>query len=72
MRTPFGIFFTPNITPDEATGIGGWSDEDFIRAMRKAYGQASWRPTDVNLIECHGAAGILRPPERPRNRQKWT
>ena len=25
---------TPNITPDVATGIGGWSDADFIRAMR--------------------------------------
>lgn len=25
---------TPNITPDLATGIGGWSSADFIRAMR--------------------------------------
>jgi len=33
METPFGDFYTPNISPDKTTGIGGWSDEDFIRAM---------------------------------------
>jgi cytochrome c5 len=31
--TPFGTFYTPNITPDENTGIGIWSEEDFIRVM---------------------------------------
>lgn len=35
METPFGVFYTPNITPDRGTGIGDWSDEDFIRAMTK-------------------------------------
>lgn len=34
MRTPYGIFFTPNITPDKDSGIGKWKLEDFIRAMR--------------------------------------
>lgn len=24
-----------NITPDEATGIGGWTEADFVRAMRE-------------------------------------
>jgi mono/diheme cytochrome c family protein len=33
LKTPFGTFYTPNITPDKETGIGAWSDEDFIRAM---------------------------------------
>lgn len=33
IKTPFGTFYSPNITPDEGTGIGKWSDEDFIRAM---------------------------------------
>ncbi len=32
--TPFGTFFSPNITPDEETGIGRWSTEDFVRALR--------------------------------------
>lgn len=35
LKTDFGSFFTPNITPDPETGIGNWSNEDFIRAMKK-------------------------------------
>ena len=31
--SPFGVFVSPNITPDPATGIGGWTEADFIRAM---------------------------------------
>lgn len=34
LKTPFGTFYGPNITPDQATGIGRWSEADFIRAMR--------------------------------------
>ena len=34
-ETDFGTFISPNITPDAETGIGGWSDEDFMRAMRE-------------------------------------
>jgi mono/diheme cytochrome c family protein len=34
LQTPFGAIPTPNITPDVATGIGGWSNADFTRAMR--------------------------------------
>jgi cytochrome c5 len=33
--TPFGTFFTPNITPDSETGIGRWSEADFIKAMHE-------------------------------------
>lgn len=35
METPFGTLYSPNITPDKETGIGGWSDDDFVRAMRE-------------------------------------
>jgi mono/diheme cytochrome c family protein len=35
LSTPFGVYYSPNITADRATGIGGWSDEDFARAMRE-------------------------------------
>jgi mono/diheme cytochrome c family protein len=35
LKTPFGTYFSPNITPDKKTGIGLWSDEDFLRAVRK-------------------------------------
>lgn len=33
LKTPYGTFFVPNITPDIETGIGRWSESDFIRAM---------------------------------------
>ena len=33
LKTLFGIFYSPNITPDAETGIGGWSKADFARAM---------------------------------------
>lgn len=33
--TPFGIFYSPNITPDPETGIGLWSADDFWRAMHE-------------------------------------
>lgn len=35
MYTPFGIIYTPNITPDVETGIGSWDDEQFIKAMHE-------------------------------------
>jgi len=33
IATPFGNFYSANITPDAATGIGGWSADDFWRAL---------------------------------------
>lgn len=33
ISTPFGKVFATNITPDTETGIGSWSDADFITAM---------------------------------------
>jgi mono/diheme cytochrome c family protein len=33
--TPFGTFRSPNISPHLEHGIGGWSDADFVRAMRE-------------------------------------
>lgn len=35
LETPFGTFYSPNITPDKETGIGQWTEEDFIRALKK-------------------------------------
>jgi mono/diheme cytochrome c family protein len=34
LKTPFGVFFGPNITPHRQAGIGGWNEADFLRAMR--------------------------------------
>ncbi len=33
--TSFGIFVTPNITPDKETGIGLWNEEDFWQALHQ-------------------------------------
>ena len=34
LKTPFGTFNVPNISPDKETGIGAWSTLDFINAMK--------------------------------------
>ncbi len=33
LESPFGTFYSPNITPDDETGIGSWSDDDFLNAL---------------------------------------
>jgi mono/diheme cytochrome c family protein len=35
LKTPFGVFHGPNITPHPQAGIGRWSEQDFVRAMRE-------------------------------------
>jgi mono/diheme cytochrome c family protein len=39
MRTDFGVFYAPNITPDKTAGIGAWTAADFHRAMRAGKGR---------------------------------
>ena len=39
IETPFGDLLAPNITPDPLTGIGAWTDEEFINAMKKGTGR---------------------------------
>ena len=34
-KTQFGTLYSPNITADKQTGIGDWSDADFVRAVHK-------------------------------------
>jgi mono/diheme cytochrome c family protein len=45
LATPFGIFYSPNITPDRGTGIGAWNDADFLRALRNGI-----RPDGANYF----------------------
>lgn len=35
LKTPFGTFYSPNLTPDRETGIGRWSDTEFLDALRR-------------------------------------
>jgi hypothetical protein len=34
---PFGTLYSTNITPDEATGIGDYRDEDFLNAVQRGF-----------------------------------
>ena len=43
LETPFGALIGPNITPDVATGVGAWSEEDFRRAMHEGIGRGGAR-----------------------------
>jgi mono/diheme cytochrome c family protein len=35
LKSPFGTFYVPNISPDPNDGIGNWSEADFVTAMLK-------------------------------------
>jgi mono/diheme cytochrome c family protein len=35
LNTPFGVIYSPNITPDRETGIGDWTPDQFHRAMHQ-------------------------------------
>jgi mono/diheme cytochrome c family protein len=37
--TPFGNLVSPNITPDPETGIGSWTDDEFVNALTKGTGR---------------------------------
>jgi mono/diheme cytochrome c family protein len=45
LATPFGTFYGPNITPDPETGIGRWTDAQFLRALREGV-----RPDGANYF----------------------
>src|SRR6266446_1350081 len=45
LATPFGTFYSPNITPDPETGIGRFTDAQFLRALREGV-----RPDGANYF----------------------
>jgi mono/diheme cytochrome c family protein len=45
LKTPFGTFYGPNITPHPQAGIGNWKEADFVRAMREGI-----RPDGANFF----------------------
>ena len=70
---PFGTIYTPNITPDPDTGIGKWSDEQFVRAVHQgiaadgsrlypAFPYASYTLlTDADVLAIKSYLSTLRP-----------
>jgi len=73
MPTRFGTFYTPNITSDRATGIGAWTDAQFVRAMREGIGRngerlypafpytAYTRLTDADVLSMRAYLATLPP-----------
>lgn len=58
IETDFGTFYGSNLTPDDATGIGSWTEADFARAIRhgrspegKAYWPAFPYPSFTQLTD---------------------
>ena len=43
IETPFGMLLAPNITPDPQTGIGAWTNEEFINALTNGTGRHGTR-----------------------------
>ena len=39
IETPFGIITSSNITPDNETGIGAWTDDEFVAALHEGRGR---------------------------------
>lgn len=37
-QLPFGTIYSTNLTPDAETGIGNWSDDEFVAAVRDGVG----------------------------------
>jgi mono/diheme cytochrome c family protein len=42
LKSPFGTFYPPNISPHEQDGIGAWSEADFVTAMVKGTSPDRW------------------------------
>ena len=77
LKTPFGTFYGPNITPDKKAGIGGWTFADFQRALREgeepdgahffpAFPYSSFtRITDADLRDLWAYLQSLKPSSQP-------
>ena len=43
-KLPFGTVYAQNLTPDVETGLGSWTEEMFIKAMRTGKHMGAGRP----------------------------
>ncbi len=41
---PWGVSFTANLTPDKETGLGAWSKDDFVQAIKTGRHHGRGRP----------------------------
>ena len=79
-ETPYGVFYSPNISPDPDTGIGRWSKKDFVRALKhgEAPDGSAYFPTfpypSYRLLSDADAEALFdhlmtREPHRRQNRE---
>lgn len=81
LKTPIGVLYPPNLTPDAETGLGKWSDLDFVNAVQRGISPsghhyipafpytsyAAMRTEDVLDIKAYLAtlAPVASPPRAP-------
>jgi hypothetical protein len=41
---PWGVSFTANLTPDDETGLGTWTEQNFVDTVRKGRHMGAGRP----------------------------
>jgi mono/diheme cytochrome c family protein len=77
LKTPLGTLYPPNLTPDQETGIGKWTQLDFLNAMMRGVSPghrnyipafpytsfAVMRPED--LLDLQAFLGTLAPVKSP-------
>jgi mono/diheme cytochrome c family protein len=39
LKTPIGTLYAPNLTPDTETGLGNWTDLEFVNAVQRGIGK---------------------------------
>ena len=64
LKSPFGTFYAPNISPDPNDGIGQWSEADFVTAMVKGTspdGRALLSGVALHVLSAHEARRRARP-----------
>jgi acyl transferase domain-containing protein/3-hydroxymyristoyl/3-hydroxydecanoyl-(acyl carrier protein) dehydratase len=57
--TVHGVIRGIGLSNDVSGSLLAANSEGQLRAMREAYREAGWSPTDVDLIECHGTGTPL-------------
>jgi mono/diheme cytochrome c family protein len=83
--TAYGTIYSPNITPDKQTGIGEWSDADFLKAVHEGVARGGERLypafpynsytflTDEDALAIKAYLFSLQPVhnEAPETKLKW-
>ena len=78
LRTAYGTFYAPKITPDPEFGIGQWSEADFVRALREGVSPlgenyfpvfpypAYTKMTTQDILDLRAYLKTLAPSRKPR------